>query len=154
MDEERGAGGDYESYSSVQWSARQRLLSDDDGFNATSLQQRVDTNEGDPRFVQNPNNYGINYDEDDRELLSGSVHAAVEGGICLRDIVLSYGSNIVIDGLSMKVEKGTIYGLLGPSGCGKTTLLKTILGRLVPTQVDFFFSCCFRFSQQQSLQFS
>ncbi|MBT3971935.1 MAG: ABC transporter ATP-binding protein [Euryarchaeota archaeon] len=32
----------------------------------------------------------------------------------------------------MKVEVGTIYGLLGPSGCGKTTLLKSVLGRLKP----------------------
>ena len=125
MDEERG----YESYSSVQWSSRQRLLSDED-----QQQQHEENNHA----INENGNY-------DRELLSGSVHAAVEGGICLRDIVLSYGSNVVIDGLNMKVEKGTIYGLLGPSGCGKTTLLKTILGRLIPTQVIEFVSCSFSF---------
>ena len=38
----------------------------------------------------------------------------------------------VLKELNMGVERGTIYGLLGPSGCGKTTLLKVILGRLIP----------------------
>jgi len=43
-----------------------------------------------------------------------------------------YGKSAVLDNLDMNVRKGSIYGLLGPSGCGKTTLLKIILGRLVP----------------------
>ena len=43
-----------------------------------------------------------------------------------------YGSLEVLCGLNMEVATGSIYGLLGPSGCGKTTLLKVLLGRLVP----------------------
>ena len=43
-----------------------------------------------------------------------------------------YGSLEVLRGLDMTVSAGSIYGLLGPSGCGKTTLLKVLLGRLVP----------------------
>ena len=43
-----------------------------------------------------------------------------------------YGSLEVLRGLDMTVAAGSIYGLLGPSGCGKTTLLKVLLGRLVP----------------------
>jgi len=43
-----------------------------------------------------------------------------------------YGSLEVLRGLDMHVAAGSIYGLLGPSGCGKTTLLKVLLGRLVP----------------------
>jgi len=43
-----------------------------------------------------------------------------------------YGSLEVLRGLNMVVATGSIYGLLGPSGCGKTTLLKVLLGRLVP----------------------
>ena len=38
------------------------------------------------------------------------------------------GLDQVLNGLSLRVDKGSIYGLLGPSGCGKTTLLKCILG--------------------------
>ncbi|KAF2883419.1 hypothetical protein ILUMI_22753 [Ignelater luminosus] len=35
----------------------------------------------------------------------------------------------VLNGLSMTVPRGTIYGLLGASGCGKTTLLNCVVGR-------------------------
>ena len=54
--------------------------------------------------------------------------AAVE----CRALERGYGSLEVLRGLDMKVGAGSIYGLLGPSGCGKTTLLKVLLGRLVP----------------------
>jgi len=35
----------------------------------------------------------------------------------------SFGSQIVLDGISLTVRKGTIYALLGPNGAGKTTLI-------------------------------
>ena len=38
----------------------------------------------------------------------------------------------VLDGLSLEVSAGSIYGLLGPSACGKTTLLSCCLGVLSP----------------------
>ncbi|MFC4405792.1 ABC transporter ATP-binding protein [Haloarchaeobius iranensis] len=40
----------------------------------------------------------------------------------------SYGSESVIDGLSLSVREGEILTLLGPSGCGKTTTLRLIAG--------------------------
>ncbi|XP_066145077.1 ABC transporter G family member 23-like [Euwallacea fornicatus] len=49
--------------------------------------------------------------------------------VCVQDVVKSYGDNKILDGLSMTVDRGTIYGLLGASGCGKTTLLSCIVGR-------------------------
>lgn len=36
---------------------------------------------------------------------------------------------VILNGLNMTVQKGTIYSLLGPSGCGKTILLHCIVGR-------------------------
>ncbi|XP_070493900.1 ABC transporter G family member 20-like [Chironomus tepperi] len=35
---------------------------------------------------------------------------------------------LVLNKINMKVQTGSIYGLIGPSGCGKTTLLSCILG--------------------------
>lgn len=40
---------------------------------------------------------------------------------------------MVLDGASLEVAPGTIYGLLGPSGCGKTTLIGCCLGSIRPT---------------------
>lgn len=43
-----------------------------------------------------------------------------------------YGQSIALDGLSMKVEDGTLYGFVGPNGAGKTTTIKIITGLLLP----------------------
>lgn len=40
----------------------------------------------------------------------------------------SYGSSCVLDGITMTLEPGRIYGLLGENGVGKTTLLTLICG--------------------------
>jgi ABC-2 type transport system ATP-binding protein len=38
------------------------------------------------------------------------------------------GGNVVLDGLSLRLPRGLVTGLLGPSGSGKTTLLRAIVG--------------------------
>lgn len=48
--------------------------------------------------------------------------------LVVKDIVHKYERQIVIDGISFRVEPGEIICLTGPSGCGKTTLLKIISG--------------------------
>ncbi len=40
----------------------------------------------------------------------------------------SFGSNIVLNDLSLNLEAGRIVGLLGPNGCGKSTLMKIMAG--------------------------
>ena len=37
-----------------------------------------------------------------------------------------------LDGISLRVRSGEIYGLLGPNGAGKTTLIRTIVGLVAP----------------------
>lgn len=52
----------------------------------------------------------------------------------LRNLNKSYASGFVaISDLSIRLEKGSMLGLLGPSGCGKTTALRMIAGLLPPT---------------------
>lgn len=53
-------------------------------------------------------------------------------GVEAIDVHHWYGEDPVLRGLTMRVEPGSIYGLLGASGCGKTTLLKCMIGMTIP----------------------
>ncbi len=39
-----------------------------------------------------------------------------------------------VDGLTLSIPEGGVYGMLGPNGCGKSTTLKVVLGLLRPTR--------------------
>jgi len=53
--------------------------------------------------------------------------------ILIDGVVCSYGSHLVISGLSLQVERGDFLGIIGPNGSGKTTLLRTIARVLEPS---------------------
>ncbi|MEV0586242.1 ABC transporter ATP-binding protein [Nonomuraea sp. NPDC050310] len=46
------------------------------------------------------------------------------------DVRLGYGDRVVVDGLDLGIEPGTVTTIIGPNGCGKSTLLRA-LGRLL-----------------------
>lgn len=48
--------------------------------------------------------------------------------IDIDNVTKRFGSDTVIRGLSLHIQKGEFFTLLGPSGCGKTTLLRMIIG--------------------------
>ena len=45
-----------------------------------------------------------------------------------------FGKRIALDGLSLSVPQGQLYGLAGPNGAGKTTLIRTLCGLLRPDE--------------------
>lgn len=61
------------------------------------------------------------------ELNVGESESAVEA-VNLRVV---RGKRTALNNFSVRIDKGTITGLLGPSGCGKTTLIRSIVGTQV-----------------------
>ncbi|MFV0392368.1 MAG: ABC transporter ATP-binding protein [Paludibacteraceae bacterium] len=43
-----------------------------------------------------------------------------------KNVVKQYSGHRALDGVSLTIPKGTVYGLLGPNGAGKTTLIRII----------------------------
>lgn len=56
----------------------------------------------------------------------------------LRNLVKRYGSSLAVDNISLKIEKGEIFGLLGPNGAGKSTTIKMIMGLLKPNRGEIY----------------
>ena len=50
-----------------------------------------------------------------------------------RDVTLRFGAIRALDGLTLTINEGEIYGLIGPNGAGKTTLIRAIAGLIAPT---------------------
>lgn len=65
---------------------------------------------------------------------------AIVPAIELRNLTKDFAAGVgaarvrAVDGLSLSIAPGQIYGLLGPNGCGKSTTIKIVLGLLRPTQ--------------------
>ena len=49
------------------------------------------------------------------------------------DLVKDFGETRAVDGVSLCVPAGSIYGMLGPNGAGKTTVLRLLLGIIDPS---------------------
>lgn len=49
------------------------------------------------------------------------------------DLTRRYGRMVALDQLSLRVERGSIYGFIGPNGAGKTTTLRLLAGLLEPS---------------------
>src|SRR3979409_2472057 len=45
----------------------------------------------------------------------------------------SFGAVKALDGVTLRVKQGEIYGLLGPNGAGKTTLIRMLVGLIAPS---------------------
>jgi ABC-2 type transport system ATP-binding protein len=48
------------------------------------------------------------------------------------NVIKSFDGLRALDGVTLRVKQGEIYGLLGPNGSGKTTLIRSIVGLVAP----------------------
>ncbi len=57
---------------------------------------------------------------------------AAEYAVEVQDVAKSFGRLRALDGVSLRVRTGEVYGLLGPNGSGKTTLIRSLVGLVRP----------------------
>jgi ABC-2 type transport system ATP-binding protein len=55
-----------------------------------------------------------------------------ELAIDVEGVVKRFGTVVALDGASLAVRRGEVYGLLGPNGAGKTTLIRSLVGLIGP----------------------
>jgi phospholipid/cholesterol/gamma-HCH transport system ATP-binding protein len=55
-----------------------------------------------------------------------------EALIEVKDLVKSFDGRVVLDGINLTVDRGSVFAIMGGSGCGKTTLLRHLIGVIRP----------------------
>ncbi len=55
-----------------------------------------------------------------------------DDAVVVESVVKTFGDLRALDGVSLRVRRGEIYGLLGPNGSGKTTLIRALVGLVKP----------------------
>ena len=78
------------------------------------------------RFIPKPTQRQDKMKSTRNQNISGDVVNAHE-------LTKTFGEEIAVNSLTMKVPRGTIFGFIGPSGCGKTTTVRLLTGIHRPT---------------------
>lgn len=78
--------------------------------------------------------------EDIREDVAEAAHSRMPGPfqgefpIIVEGVRNAFGEQVIHDGLSLKVQRGEIIGVVGGSGSGKSVLMRSIIGLQVPSE--------------------
>jgi phospholipid/cholesterol/gamma-HCH transport system ATP-binding protein len=59
--------------------------------------------------------------------------------VTVRELVMAYGTHVVMQGINFTVRKGDIFFIMGGSGCGKSTLLRHLIGLKDPAGGEIFY---------------
>ena len=61
------------------------------------------------------------------------------GVLTVKKLTKMFGTNVVLDNISLNIEKGKTTVIIGPSGCGKTVLIKHLIALLRPNSGEVYF---------------
>jgi ABC-type multidrug transport system ATPase subunit len=64
----------------------------------------------------------------------GTAPPADEAVVWAQNLVKTYGDEVALDGLSVTVQPGELFGFIGPDGAGKTTLFRILTSLLTPDE--------------------
>ncbi|MDR0949865.1 MAG: amino acid ABC transporter ATP-binding protein [Lachnospiraceae bacterium] len=59
--------------------------------------------------------------------------------ITIENLVKSYGNTVILENVSVEIQKGDVVSIIGPSGAGKSTLLRAMNFLSPPTSGKIFF---------------
>ena len=113
-----------------------KKLAEEEVWIRQGIKARRTRNEGRVRTLES-----LRSERSERRVQSGNatfeVQSASNSGKIVADLIAvsqSFDSNTIIDNFSTTIVRGDRIGLVGPNGVGKSTLLKIILGELLPSK--------------------
>jgi len=69
----------------------------------------------------------------------GTAERGGDAIIVIKNLTKKFGNNIVLDNITLSIEKGKTTVIIGPSGCGKTVLIKNFIVLLRPSSGEIYF---------------
>ena len=64
---------------------------------------------------------------------------SANGVLSVKNLTKRFGTNVVLDNISLTIEVGKTTVIIGPSGCGKTVLIKHLIVLLRPNSGEVYF---------------
>src|SRR5213083_1018343 len=62
--------------------------------------------------------------------MTGTSTETADAVVAVHRLSRRFGSTLALDGLSLNVPRGAVFGVVGANGAGKTTLIRHLLGLL------------------------
>lgn len=67
------------------------------------------------------------------------IEKSSNGVLTVKNLTKRFGTNVVLDNVSLTIESGKTTVIIGPSGCGKTVLVKHLIALLRPNSGEVYF---------------
>ncbi|SEL99586.1 ATP-binding cassette, subfamily F, uup [Halomonas daqiaonensis] len=113
-----------------------KKLAQEEAWIRQGIKARRTRNEGRVRALEQ-----LRRERSERRERQGKASISVDSGarsgkrvVSLEHVTQRFGEEVVIDDLTLEIQRGDRIGFIGRNGAGKTTLLKILLGELEPTE--------------------